>query len=48
MQSSGVLRTPAEGRPYMLDVKTRTWGLGSDLTEYQKFSVAKDLRTRDV
>lgn len=42
------LRTLAEGRPYMLDVRTRTWGLGSELTEYQKFSVAKDLRTRDV
>lgn len=42
------LRTLAEGHPYMLDVKTRTWGLGSELTEYQKFSVAKDLRTRNV
>lgn len=42
------LRTLAEGRPYMLDVKTRTWGLGSELTEYQKFSVARDLRTRDI
>jgi len=41
------LRTLAEGRPFMLDVRTKTWGLGSELTEYQKFSLA-DQRTIKV
>jgi benzoylformate decarboxylase len=41
------LRTLAEGRPFMLDVRTRTFGIGADLTEYQKFSLAEQ-RTRKV
>jgi acetolactate synthase I/II/III large subunit len=41
------LRTLAEGRPFMLDVHTRTLGLGSELTEYQKYSLAEQ-RTRKV
>lgn len=41
------LRTLAEGRPFMLDARTMSWGTGAELTEYQKFSVA-DIRTRKV
>ena len=40
-------RTLAEGRPYMIDARTRNWGTGADLTQYQKFSVAQ-MRTRKV
>jgi len=35
------LRTLAEGRPFMLDVHTRRLGVGSEVTEYQKFSLAE-------
>jgi len=42
------LRTLAEGRPFMLDVRIAAWGLGAELTQYQKFSVANDLRTVKV
>ena len=41
------LRTLAEGRPFMLDVRTLNWGTGAEVTEYQKFSVAEQ-RTRKV
>jgi benzoylformate decarboxylase len=41
------LRTLAEGRPFMLDVHTRTLGIGAELTEYQKYSLAEQ-RTRKV
>jgi thiamine pyrophosphate-dependent acetolactate synthase large subunit-like protein len=41
------LRTLAEGRPFMLDVHTRTFGVGSSDPWYPKYSVA-DLRTRKV
>jgi len=41
------LRTLAEGRPFMLDARTMSWGTGAELTQYQKFSVA-DSRTRKV
>jgi thiamine pyrophosphate-dependent acetolactate synthase large subunit-like protein len=41
------LQTLKEGRPFMLDVRTRTLGPGSDFTWYPDFSVA-DLRTRRV
>ncbi len=35
------LRTLAEGRPFMLDVHTRRIGIGAEVTEYQKFSLAE-------
>jgi len=41
------LRTLAEGRPFMLDVNTSRVGIGSDLTNYQTYSVAAE-RTRNV
>jgi benzoylformate decarboxylase len=41
------LRTLAEGRPFMIDARTMSWGTGADLTYYQKFSVA-DIRKRNV
>ena len=41
------LRTLAEGRPFMLDARTMSWGTGSELTYHQKFSVA-DMRSRKV
>ena len=41
------LRTLAEGRPFMLDVHTRTLGVGAEVTDYQKFSLAQQ-RTRKV
>jgi benzoylformate decarboxylase len=41
------LRTLADGRPFMLDVHTRTFGIGEELTDYQKFSLAEQ-RTRNV
>ncbi|MDH3350256.1 MAG: thiamine pyrophosphate-binding protein [Gammaproteobacteria bacterium] len=41
------LQTLREGRPFMLDVRTRTLGPGADLTWYPDFSVAKQ-RTRKV
>ncbi len=41
------LRTLADGRPFMLDVHTRTLGIGAELTDYQKFSLAEQ-RTRKV
>jgi benzoylformate decarboxylase len=41
------LRTLAEGRPFMLDVHIRRTGIGAELTNYQKFSVAEQ-RTRNV
>jgi benzoylformate decarboxylase len=41
------LQTLKEGRPFMLDVRTRTLGPGADITWYPDFSVA-DLRTRKV
>ena len=40
-------RTLAEGRPYMIDARTASWGTGAGLTQYQKFSVAAQ-RTRKV
>lgn len=41
------LRTLADGRPFMLDVHIRTLGVGAEVTDYQKFSLA-DQRTRKV
>ena len=41
------LRTLAEGRPFMLDARTASWGTGAELTQYQKFSVA-GIRKRRV
>ena len=41
------LRTLAEGRPFLLDVHTRRIGIGSNVTEYQKYSVA-DERARKI
>ena len=35
------LRTLAEGRPFMLDVHTRRIGVGAEVTNYQKFSLAE-------
>lgn len=35
------LRTLAEGRPFMLDVHTRRIGVGAEVTDYQKFSLAE-------
>jgi hypothetical protein len=36
-----------DGRPYMIDARTASWGTGAGLTQYQKFSVA-ELRSRKV
>lgn len=41
------LQTLAEGRPFLLDVHTRRIGIGADVTEYQKYSVAEQ-RTRKI
>ena len=41
------LRTLREGRPFLLDVHTRTLGAGAELTWYPDFSLA-DQRARDV
>lgn len=41
------LRTLKEGRPFMLDVRTRTLGPGSDISWYPDYSVA-DQRERKV
>ena len=41
------LRTLREGRPFMLDVRTRTLGAGAELSWYPDFSLA-GARTRDV
>lgn len=41
------LRTLKEGRPFMLDVRTRTLGAGADISWYPDYSVAKQ-RTRSV
>ncbi len=41
------LRTLKDGRPFMLDVRTRTLGAGATLTWYPDYSVA-DRRTRKV
>jgi len=41
------LRTLKEGRPFMLDVRTRTLGAGADITWYPDYSVAEQ-RTRKV
>jgi benzoylformate decarboxylase len=41
------LKTLADGRPFMLDVHTRTLGVGENFSWYPDFSVAK-LRTRKV
>jgi thiamine pyrophosphate-dependent acetolactate synthase large subunit-like protein len=41
------LQTLKEGRPFMLDVRTRTLGSGADLTWYPDYSVAEQ-RTRKV
>jgi thiamine pyrophosphate-dependent acetolactate synthase large subunit-like protein len=35
------LRTLAEGRPFMLDVHTRRIGIGAEVTNHQKFSLAE-------
>ena len=35
------LHTLAEGRPFMLDVHTRRIGIGAEVTNYQKFSLAE-------
>jgi len=41
------LRTLKDGRPFMLDVRTRTLGAGADITWYPDYSVA-DQRKRKV
>jgi benzoylformate decarboxylase len=41
------LNTLKEGRPFVLDVRTRTLGAGADITWYPDYSVAKQ-RTRKV
>ncbi len=41
------LRTLRDGRPFMLDVRTRTLGAGAELSWYPDYSVA-DSRTRNV
>ena len=41
------LRTLKDGRPFMLDVRTRTLGAGADITWYPDYSVAKQ-RKRNV
>ncbi len=41
------LRTLRDGRPFMLDVRTRTLGAGAELSWYPDYSVA-DNRTRNV
>lgn len=41
------LRTLREGRPFMLDVRTRTLGAGAEVSWYPDFSVAEQ-RTRKV
>jgi len=41
------LRTLKEGRPFMLDVRTRTLGAGAELSWYPDYSVAKH-RKRNV
>jgi thiamine pyrophosphate-dependent acetolactate synthase large subunit-like protein len=41
------LQTLKEGRPFMLDVRTRKLGAGADISWYPDFSVAKQ-RTRKV
>ena len=41
------LRTLKDGRPFMLDVRTRTFGAGADIDWYPDYSVAKQ-RTRSV
>ena len=41
------LRTLREGRPFMLDVRTRTLGAGAEVTWYPDFSLAGE-RTRNV
>ena len=41
------LRTLREGRPFMLDVRTKRIGIGSQLSWYQKFSLAEE-RERKV
>jgi benzoylformate decarboxylase len=41
------LRTLAEGRPFMLDVHIRRIGIGAEVTNYQKFSLAQ-IRERKV
>ncbi|MGK0297504.1 MAG: thiamine pyrophosphate-dependent acetolactate synthase large subunit-like protein [Gammaproteobacteria bacterium] len=40
-------RTLKDGRPYMIDARTASWGTGAGLTQYQKFSVAQ-MRTKMV
>ncbi|NNE36662.1 MAG: thiamine pyrophosphate-binding protein [Gammaproteobacteria bacterium] len=39
-------RTLADGRPYMIDARTASWGTGADLTQYQKFSVAEQRKRK--
>jgi thiamine pyrophosphate-dependent acetolactate synthase large subunit-like protein len=41
------LRTLREGRPFMLDVRTRTLGAGAELSWYPDYSLASQ-RTRNV
>jgi thiamine pyrophosphate-dependent acetolactate synthase large subunit-like protein len=41
------LRTLADGRPFMLDVHTQRLGIGAEVTDYQKFSLA-GIRDRKV
>ena len=41
------LRTLKDGRPFMLDVRTRTFGPGADFDWYPDYSVAEQ-RTRKV
>jgi thiamine pyrophosphate-dependent acetolactate synthase large subunit-like protein len=38
------IQTLRDGRPYLLDIREATFGIGADLTWYQKFSLAE---TRD-
>jgi thiamine pyrophosphate-dependent acetolactate synthase large subunit-like protein len=41
------LQTLRDGRPYLLDVREATFGIGSEVTWYQKFSLA-ETRERNV
>jgi thiamine pyrophosphate-dependent acetolactate synthase large subunit-like protein len=41
------IKTLRDGRPYLLDVREATFGIGADVTWYQKFSLA-ETRERNV
>jgi benzoylformate decarboxylase len=40
------LRTLKEGRPFMLDVRTRKFGIGAELSWYAKYSVAEQRKRK--